>query len=61
METIITVLQQIFLGKEDTNSRVGLSEFKQVKEPVKNITLPKHTPKELRISELMRRESCPKS
>lgn len=59
MENIISVLQQIFMGKEDTHAIVGLSEFKTVKEPVvKKMTIKKHAPKELRLSELMRRESC---
>ena len=58
MENIISVLQQIFMGKEDSNARVGLSEFKQVKETIKATPAKKHAPKELRLSELMRRESC---
>ena len=58
MENIISVLQQIFMGKEDPSARIGLSEFKQAKEPVvKNITTKKHAPKELHLSELMRKET----
>lgn len=58
MDNILSVLQQIFMGKEDNNSRVGLSEFKKVSEPVKRfrkVSMKKHAPQELKLSELMRR------
>ena len=58
MENIISVLQQIFMGKEDLHARVGLSEFKALQEPVQKKQVKKHAPKELRLSELMRKESC---
>ncbi len=59
MENIISVLQQIFMGKEDTSIKIGLSEYKrEVKPLAKNYTMKKNPPKELRISELMRKESC---
>ncbi|MBR1460729.1 hypothetical protein IJ596_03740 [bacterium] len=56
MEHIISTLQQIFMGKEDNSIRIGLSGFKtEIK------TMPKKScakPKELRLSELMRKEGC---
>lgn len=59
MESIITVLQQIFMGKEDSGIKIGLSEYKKVAKPqVKRFTMKKNSPKELRISELMRKGSC---
>ena len=58
MEHIISVLQQIFMGKEDTSVKVGLSGFKTEFEPVTRKSSPKKAPKEIRLSELMRKESC---
>ena len=58
MGNIIKVLQQIFMGKEDKDARVGLSEFKTVSEPVKRYRrLARKCPsgQKLRLSELMRR------
>ncbi|MBP3821087.1 hypothetical protein J6G99_05530 [bacterium] len=56
MENIITILQQIFMGKEDCNARVGLSEFKKkVQTPVQKLKKSSKKPQELRLSELMRK------
>ncbi len=58
MENIISVLQQIFMGKEDTTCKIGLSEYKtEIKPQTKKFTMKKNPPKELRLSELMRKES----
>ena len=59
MGNIISLLQEIFMLKEDTSVKIGLSEFKQSKTPVERkpkIKAP--APKELKLSDLMRRESC---
>ena len=57
MGNIISVLQEIFLLKEDNNARVGLSAFKEEKTPVERPKVLAPEPKELRISELMRKGS----
>ncbi len=58
MENIISVLQQIFMGKEDTSIKIGLSEYKKEDKPLAGkYTMKKNPPKELKISELMRKES----
>ena len=54
MGNIISLLQEIFMLKEDNASKVGLSAFRDVQtpmEPVKKVT---REPKALKISELMR-------
>ena len=44
--------------KENNSVRVGLSEFKETKTPVeKKSKKTTHTPKELKLSDLMRRGS----
>ncbi len=60
MENIFTILQQIFLGKEDKSVRVGISEFKKNTIPTiqKKRTFKKTSPQQLKISELMRKTSC---
>ena len=58
MGNIITILQQIFTGKEDSSVRVGLSEFKKNSAPVKRyrkISEKTPVPQELKLSELMRK------
>ena len=58
MGNIITILQQIFMGKEDTDARVGISEFKTVSEPVKRyrkVSAKTPSAQKLRLSELMRK------
>ncbi len=57
MEHIISTLQQIFMGKEDNSIKVGLSGFKTEFKPEVKKTTSKRAPKEIRLSELMRRES----
>lgn len=57
MGNIITILSQIFMGKEDESLRVGISEFRQQVIPVikKTKSSKKIAPQQLRISELMRK------
>ena len=57
MGNILTILKQIFTGKEDSCMRVGISEFKIKSEPVKRfkkVTIKRSAPQELRLSEIMR-------
>ena len=61
MGNILTILQQIFTGKDDMNARVGISEFKKVSSPVKRfrkVSGKSPAPQQLRLSELMRKSSC---
>ena len=58
MGNFISFLQEIFMFKEDNSTKVGLKSFKEVPTPVErksNSTAP--APKELKISELIRRGS----
>ncbi len=58
MGNILSILQEIFMLKENNSVRVGLSEFKETKTPVeKKSKKTTHTPKELKLSDLMRRGS----
>jgi hypothetical protein len=60
MGDIISILQEIFMGKENNTFKVGLSEYKQRDAEIRhpnNRRVKKHKPQELRISELMRRPS----
>jgi len=60
MENIFTILQQIFLGKEDKSVKVGISEFRKNTIPSikKKHSFKKTPPQQLKISELMRKSSC---
>lgn len=58
MGNIISLLQEIFMLKEDNSTKVGLSEFREVETPVEKPAKKNYrTPKELRLSELMRKGS----
>ncbi len=58
MGNIISVLQEIFMLKENDSTRVGLSGFKQTSTPVEKKPQSKApAPKELKLSDLMRRGS----
>lgn len=58
MGNILTILQEIFMLKENNSVRVGLSEFKEKETPVeKKPKRTNHTPKELKLSDLMRKGS----
>ncbi len=58
MGNIISLLQEIFMLKENNSVKVGLSDFRETKSPIekpkRNIN---QAPKELRLSELMRKNS----
>lgn len=59
MGNIISILQEIFMLKEDSGTKVGLSGFKgsnPYREP-KRTSKKEHVAKELKISDLMRRSS----
>ena len=55
MGNIIDTLQRIFLLKEDTTKKVGISCFKDSKTPVTRPIQKIQKPKELKLSELMRK------
>ncbi len=55
MGNIISILQEIFMGKEDDCAQVGLSSLRGVTNPVKKTIKKTHTPKELKLSDLMRK------
>ncbi|MBQ8460707.1 hypothetical protein IJ541_11495 [bacterium] len=57
MGNIISILQEIFMMKEDNSSKVGLSSFKDVITPVEKPKKTSSAPKELKLSELMRKGS----
>jgi len=55
MGNIISLLQEIFMLKEDKTSKVGLSGFRDVQTPVETPVKKKtREPQALKISELMR-------
>ena len=57
MGNIISVLQEIFLFRENDTSKVGLSAFKESVTPTERPKAQAPEPKELRISDLMRKGS----
>jgi hypothetical protein len=57
MGNILTLLQEIFMLKEDTHSKVGLSGFKSTTPIEKQKTRTYKAPKELKLSDLMRRRT----
>lgn len=54
MGNIISLLQEIFMLKEDQTSKVGLSGFRDVQTPVETPKKKTREPQALKISELMR-------
>ncbi|MBD5401219.1 hypothetical protein HDR58_00235 [bacterium] len=58
MGNIISFFQEIFMLKENNSAHVGLAEFREVSTPVERVSK-KNTaaPKELKLSELMRKGS----
>jgi hypothetical protein len=54
MGNIISLLQEIFMLKEDKTSQVGLSGFRDVQTPVETPKRKVREPQALKISELMR-------
>lgn len=60
MGDIISILQEIFMGKENESFKVGLTEYKQRDTELRHANkrrTKKQKPQELRLSELMRRPS----
>lgn len=58
MGNIISLLQEIFMLKENNSTRVGLSDFRDIATPVEKVSKKStKAPKELRLSELMRKGS----
>ena len=59
MGNFISFIQEIFMMKEDNSAKVGLSSFKEeVSTPVeKRVKTTAPAPKELKISELIRKGS----
>jgi hypothetical protein len=57
MGNLISFLQEIFMMKEDNSTKVGLKAFKETTTPVEKKQAPKIAPKELKISELIRKGS----
>lgn len=58
MGNIISLFQEIFMLKEDNSTRVGLSEFRETQTPVEKVVKRSAAPKELKLSELMRKGTC---
>lgn len=58
MGNIVSLLQEIFMLKEDSSVKIGLSGFKETSTPVEKPKKKVQAPKELKLSDLMRRESC---
>ena len=54
MGNIISLLQEIFMLKEDRASKVGMSGFRDVQTPVEAPKRKAREPQALKISELMR-------
>ncbi len=57
MGSIISFFQEIFMLKEDNSVKIGLSGFRESDTPVEKTSKKKNSPKELRLSELMRKGS----
>lgn len=57
MGNIVELFQEIFMMKENNSLKVGLSGYKTSKTPVEKPQKKNNAPKELRISELMRKGS----
>lgn len=57
MGNIISFFQEIFMLKEEPAGRIGLSEFRDEKTPVEKPVKKAPAPKELKLSELMRKGS----
>ena len=59
MENIISFSQEIFMLKENNSAKIGLADFRAEETPVeRKKSRVNHTPKELRLSDLMRKGSC---
>lgn len=57
MGNIISLLQEIFMLKENNSIKIGLSGFKEPSTPVEKPKKKAPAPKELKLSDLMRKGS----
>ncbi len=57
MGNFIGLLQEIFMLKENNSAKVGLSGFKDISSPVEKPQRKTIAPKELKLSDLMRKGS----
>ena len=57
MGNIFSLLQEIFMGKENSTTKVGLSGFKETITPIERPAKKVSAPKELKLSDLMRKGS----
>lgn len=57
MGNIISFFQEIFMLKEDNSTKIGLSDFRESATPVEKTAKKNKPPKELKLSELMRKGS----
>jgi hypothetical protein len=58
MGNILSILQEIFMLKEDNSAKVGLSCYRNNSTLQERPRRKVQAPKELKISELMRKGSC---
>jgi hypothetical protein len=58
MGNILSILQEIFMLKESNDTKVGLSCYRSDSTPVERSHKKAPAPKELKLSELMRKGSC---
>lgn len=57
MGSLISFFQEIFMLKEGSSVKIGLSGFREAETPVEKTSKKTNPPKELRLSELMRKGS----
>ena len=55
MNNLITLLQELFMGKDNNTAKIGLTYFRNSNQ--KNIKK-KKAPQELKLSELMKKGGC---
>ncbi len=58
MGNILSIFQEIFTGKTDNCTKIGLSALKEPNLSVSKPQSQKSKPKELKISDLMRKGTC---
>ena len=59
MSSIISFFQEIFMLKEDNGAKIGLANYRDEEStPVERPSKSAHSPKELKLSDLMRKGSC---
>ncbi len=59
MGNIISFFQEIFMLKESNGTKIGLANYRDEEStPVERTSKSTHAPKELKLSDLMRKGSC---